>query len=335
MLTSNNCNLDRQALSRRGLRRNRMFQSILFPVDFSDACKATAPYVRDLAELTGGSVTLLHVVPWRSAWYGAADVYSGIESLGTLRGLKKVQMSALARFRDECFNGVQCQIRIESGSVAEQIIDYAEHTGADLIMMPTHRVGSDGQSSIRSISAAVLREAPCAVWVSPHSDKLKPFTGFHSIVCAIAPDEILGEYVGNYVNEVTAVGAVFGSRVTFASAITSATAPGESPRVLMLEEEYPEAGLDQLFAGSRCSVYVEIGPVAAVVRHVAEIQSADLVVINRHRMPQWFVEFETHACEIILESPCPVLSLPMRARAASTSIAPGAYAQERFACAEA
>src|ERR1700719_3107749 len=137
MLTSNNCNLDRQALSRRGLRRNKIFQSILFPVDFSDSCKATAPYVRDLAELTGGTVTLLHVLPWRPAWYGAADVYSGSHDHETVHGLKKAQMLSLAGFRDEYFSEVQCQIRLESGSVAEQIVDYAEHSGADLIMMPT------------------------------------------------------------------------------------------------------------------------------------------------------------------------------------------------------
>src|SRR5260370_42079724 len=122
MLTSSTWHTDWQALSRHGLRRNRMFQSILFPVDFSDACNSTARYVRDLAELTGGSVTLLHVVPWRPAWYGAADVYSGIDDHETLRGLKKVQISALARFRDEYFNGVQCQIRVECGSVGGQIV---------------------------------------------------------------------------------------------------------------------------------------------------------------------------------------------------------------------
>src|SRR5947209_548764 len=91
--------------SRQDLQRNRMFQSILFPVDFSDACKATARYVRGLAELTGGTVTLLHVVPWRPAWYGAADVYSGSDDDQTVRALKKVQMSALANFRDEYFIG--------------------------------------------------------------------------------------------------------------------------------------------------------------------------------------------------------------------------------------
>jgi Universal stress protein family len=197
------------------------------------------------------------------------------------------------------------------------IVDYAEHSGADLIMMPTRGTDTSARSLIGPTTTAVLRDASCAVWTGPHSDKLKPFTGFHSIVCAIAPDTVLGEYV----NETTALGAVFGSRVTFASAITSASPFGEGPRVLTLEEEYPEVGLDQLVEGSGCPVYVEVGPVGHVVRHVAEIQSADLVVINRRHKANPIRGFETHAYEIVLESPCPVLSLPIRAAAASINIA--------------
>jgi nucleotide-binding universal stress UspA family protein len=331
MLTSSGWHLDWEALSRHGLRRNRIFQSILFPVDFSDSCKATASYVRDLAKLTGGTVTLLNVIPWRPGWYGAADVYSGNDGNETLSGPKKAQLSALARFCDEYFSEVPCQIRVESGVVGEQIVDYAEHSGTDLIMMPTRGTASTNRSLIGPTTTAVLRNASCAVWTGPHSEKLRPFTGFPSIVCAIAPDMILGEYV----NETTALGAIFGSRVTFASAITSAGTSDEGGRVLTLEEEYPEAGVDQLVAGSRSLVYVETGPVGYVVRHVAEMQSADLVVINRRRTPRSLAGFETHAYEIVLESPCPVLSLPMRAMALSINIAQETYIQERHAFVEA
>jgi nucleotide-binding universal stress UspA family protein len=317
MLTSSGWHLDWEALGRHGLRRNKIFQSILFPVDFSDSCKGTASYVRDLAKLTGGTITLLHVIPCRPAWYGAADVHSEVDGNEALRGPKRAQLAALAGFRDEYFTGVPCEIRVEAGAVGEQIVDYAAHSGADLIMMPTRGTASTNRSLIGPNAATVLRSASCAVWTGPHSEKLKPFTGFPSIVCAIAPDAILAEYV----NEATALGAIFGSSVTFASAITSVSGSNEGGRVLTLEEEYPEAGLDQLFAGSRSTVYVETGPVGYVVRHVAEIQSADLVVINRRRTPQSLAGFETHAYEIILESPCPVLSLPMRAMALSIHIA--------------
>jgi nucleotide-binding universal stress UspA family protein len=310
---------------RLALHRKKIFHSILFPVDFSDSCKATAVYVRDFAQLTGGTVTLLHVVPWRPAWYGAADVHAGTDGHETLRSLRKVQMSALERFGEEYFNGVPSQIRIESGSVDGQIVDYAQRSGIDLIMMPTRGTGRWGRHRTGSVTAAVLRDASCAVWTSPHCDRLKPFTGFSSIVCAIAPTTILAEYV----NETAALGAFFGSRVTFASAIEPARASGEEPRILTVEEEYTKAGLEHLITESTCGcpVYVEPGPVGYVVRHIAQIQDADLVVINRRHTPEAFNDFESHADEIILESPCPVLSLPIRAMVAPIHIAEETYAQ--------
>lgn len=71
-------------------------------------------------------------------------------------------------------------------------------------MMPTRGTDNSARSLIGPTTAAVLRDASCAVWTRPHSDELKPFIGFHSIVCAIAPDTVLREYV----NETTALGAV-------------------------------------------------------------------------------------------------------------------------------
>lgn len=219
---------DRWPLSGYALRPPKIFRSIVFPVDFSGTCKATAPYVRDFAEFTGGTVTLLHVVPERSAWYGAADVYSGFDDYEVLRRLKKIQMSALAAFCDEYFNGVECQTRIESGSVADRIIDYTERSGTDLIMMPRCGTVNTAGPLGGPVLEKVLRDAACAVWTSPQSDKLKPFTGFHSIVCTISPSTIPSEYV----NETMALGSSFGGRVSFVSAVTIAGSFTEDPRVL-------------------------------------------------------------------------------------------------------
>ncbi len=327
MYTSNSLHLDCRALDRHSLGQNKIFQSILFPVNFSAACKAIAPYVRDLAEFTGGVVTLLHVVPRRSAWFGAADLYSGTDSCETLRQLRKIHMPALMKFRDEYFEGVPCQIRIQCGSVARQIVDFAEQSGVDLIMMASERAGSGTDSLMESTVAEVLRDAPCAVWASPHSGKLKLFTGFHSIVCALVPNRIQNEYV----HQTATLGSIFGSRLTFVNAVPPGTTSGDDSRVVILEEQYPETDQDELVAGAKCPLYIEAGPVGQVVRHVAEIQSADLVVINRSHKPRPIAGFETHTWEIILESPCPVLSLAKRAASASIGIVQHSYACETYA----
>jgi hypothetical protein len=46
-----------------------------------------------------------------------------------------------------------------------------------------------------------------------------------------------------------------------------------------------------------------------VVRRLVEEQNVDLVVTNRGHLRHPFGKLRTHAYEIILESPCPVLSL--------------------------
>jgi nucleotide-binding universal stress UspA family protein len=223
-------------------------------------------------------------------------------------------MSALATFRDECFNAVKCEIRIEFGSVADRIVACSERSRSDLIMMPRRRTVNPSGSLEGSALEKVLRNATCAIWTNPQSDRLKPFTGLHSIVCAISPDTTPTEYV----NETLALGAVFGARVSFVSAVAAVSSLGD-PRALSLE-----------FATCGCPVYVEIGPVGHVVRHVAEIQAADLIVINRRHKRHSIEGHETHTDEIVLESPCPVLCLPAKVTAASIDVRKERILQEKY-----
>jgi hypothetical protein len=60
-------------------------------------------------------------------------------------------------------------------------------------------------------------------------------------------------------------------------------------------------------------VYVETGPVSELVRRLVEEQNIDLVVTNRGHLQHPFGKLRTHTYQIVLESPCPVLSLCMTA----------------------
>jgi nucleotide-binding universal stress UspA family protein len=182
-------------------------------------------------------------------------------------------------------------------------------------VVPVEPVPDRGGNGVGDLQ---LRDVP-----DPGEEK----TGFHSMVCALSPSAISGEYV----NETVALSAVFRSKLTFASAVTPDSGAAESSRVLTLEEEYAEAGLDQLVGGSKCAVYVEGGPVGHVVRHIAERQSADLVIISRRHTPDFGQHTHGHACEIVLESPCPVLSLPTKANAAAMHLFVENYHQGMYA----
>jgi nucleotide-binding universal stress UspA family protein len=288
-----------------------VFQSILFPVDFSKMSEAAAPYVRGLAQLTGANVTPLHVVPWLSARCSTTEVHPAIPGDQDLRDLVLEQAVRLEKFRERYFDDVASRSSVKSGAVADSITDAATDNGTDLIMMPTRGLGPSRRFLIGSTTEQVLHDAPCAVWTSPHLHELAPFVGFHHLLCTIERDNLLPEFL----KEAVRLAACFGSKLSFVTASRSIVGrPAEERRVGPLNKEYPQADLhDELGREVDCMVYIETGPVAGVVRRLVEEQNIDLVVTNRGHLLHPFGKLRTHAYEIVMESPCPVLSLCMTA----------------------
>ncbi|MBV9035368.1 MAG: universal stress protein, partial [Acidobacteriaceae bacterium] len=140
--------------------KDAAFTSILFPVDFSPATTATVPHVRGLAQWTGAKVTLLHVVPWLSAWYGATELLPPIPGDEGLRALEQGMALTLKAFHKQDFSDVNCECRLDLGAVAETITETAGKIGADLIMMPTRGLGRSRPFLIGSTTAKVLHDAP-------------------------------------------------------------------------------------------------------------------------------------------------------------------------------
>jgi nucleotide-binding universal stress UspA family protein len=288
------------------------FRSILFPVDFSKMSEATVPYVRGLAELTGARVTLLHVVPWLSGWYGETELRPPVIGDESLRGLHNRQTLALEMFREKYFSALWCSQCVEQGAVAETITDTAREIRADLIMMPTRGLGPSRRFLIGSTTAKVLHDATCAVWTSPHLQQSKPFAGFHHVLCTIDRNEVLPEFL----KETVRLASCFGSKLSFVTAVHSTVdGLGQERRIRTLEKEYPQVGLDdELGCGREYTVYLETGPVGEVLRRVVTEQNVDLVVTNRGHLQHPFGKLRTHTYEIVVESPCPVLSLAMTAK---------------------
>lgn len=129
----------------------------------------------------------------------------------------------------------------------------------------------------------------------------------------------------DFLKEAVRLASCFGSKLSFVTAIPSMVGgPGEEKRIRRLDKEYPQAGLhDELRSMLDCTVYLETGPVGEVIQRLVEEQNVDLVVTNRGHLQHPFGKLRTHAYEIVLESPCPVLSLSMTAKQPSDT---GEYA---------
>jgi nucleotide-binding universal stress UspA family protein len=289
------------------------FQSLLFPVDFSKMSEVMAPQVRGLAEYMGASVTLLHVIPWLAGWYGAPELRSSMLADERLRSLHNRQKLALEMFVKKHFSHLCCSRFIKEGPVAETIADTAQEIRADLIMMPTRGLGIARRFLIGSTTGKVLHDATCAIWTSPHLDELKPFAGFHHLLCTIDRNEVLPEFL----KEAQRLASCFGSRLSFVTAVPSTVGGfGEERTIRALKEEFSQAGLDnEPDGGPAYTVYSETGSVGEVVHRLVAEQQVDLVITNRGHLQHPSSKLRTHAYDIVLESPCPVLSLSMTAKA--------------------
>lgn len=300
---------------------HELFHLILFPVDFSEASEATAPHVRALAELTGASVVLLYVVPWLSGWYGATEVRPPVMGDAGLRNLEEEGIVALETFREQHFPGINCHREVMSGAVAETITDRAANWGADLIMMPTRGLGRSRPFLIGSTTAKVLHDACCAVWTSPHMSTLVPFHGYKTIVCTVDRHDI----PRGYIEEAARVASYFKSRLIFATAVPGPSGAYRAERPLLdLAAEYPLADVHQIVDSVDCSVISDTGSVGDVIRKIGETHHADLVLTNRGHLQHPFGNLRTHVYEIVLESPCPVLSLCVFSQAKVPSLEPEA-----------
>ena len=137
------------------------FKKILFPVDLSEVTPKLVPYVKEMAATFDAEVHLLFVarilqhfasiyVPHPSVNKFEAEVVEGAE--------KKLQ-----EFVEEQFESDSCTARVVLGDPAEEILNYAQAEGIDLIIIGTH--GRKGLERVifGSVAERVLKKSPVPV----------------------------------------------------------------------------------------------------------------------------------------------------------------------------
>jgi nucleotide-binding universal stress UspA family protein len=91
----------------------------------------------------------------------------------------------LEEFLAEEFRGVSTTRIIVEGEPAHAIFDHAAERRCDLIVMPTHGYGALHRIVAGSVTAEVLRHAPCPIWTGCHFDAMPDTARCRSVVCAV------------------------------------------------------------------------------------------------------------------------------------------------------
>jgi nucleotide-binding universal stress UspA family protein len=287
----------------------RAFQKILFPVDMSDSCTATAPFVEAMARRYNADLTLLHVLEMPSGlipdWYGGA-----VPVIDT-SAIWQAETEAAKSYLTDKFQGIKVHRVTVEGNAAETIDDYARENGTDLIMMPTHGYGLFRTLLLGSVTAKVLHDTPCPVWTGVHVEAAPAVSPeFATIVCAvdrtedsIATMRFACRLAHDNQASLTLVHAIPGAEVAPEKYFDT------DLRAYLEQDARKAIGQMQQAAGVGAPLCLGAGEVPNVVRDAALGHSADLVVIGRGHATRTLGRLRSNVYSIIREAPCPVISV--------------------------
>ena len=137
---------------------------ILVPTDFSAASDAALTYARSLARQFGASINLVHVFEdplATSAFLGDGTITLPLDLRESLERAANEQLAT--RHAQHVGTLPLSSTDLLIGPTAKRIVEHADETRADLIVMATHGRGGLGHLLLGSVAEKVVRTAKCPV----------------------------------------------------------------------------------------------------------------------------------------------------------------------------
>ena len=161
-------------------------QRILCPIDFSDFSRHALDHAVAMARWYGAEVVVLYVLPPVELPLPMPDLLMAPAAVATPDDLKEIE-DAVERFvRTEVGDEV-VTVAVRAGTVVDEIVCLAKEWLADLIVMGTHGRTGFERFLVGSVTARVLRNAPCPVVTVPKrmADAVSTGTPFRRILCGV------------------------------------------------------------------------------------------------------------------------------------------------------
>jgi nucleotide-binding universal stress UspA family protein len=266
---------------------------ILVPIDFSEASLAALNRAIDIAKIYNSTLVLVHVMTDQTV-NGMATVLPG-----ALMKLELDLQDDLDHLRLLTIDqGVPCIILFRKGSVGENIQDILHNQAINLLVLATHGgrgvrgvfLGSAAERLIRSITIPVLTVGSARN--QPDWDE----KGARHLLFAgdFTPETLCGLSLALGIQQTT------GARLSVVQVVPH----GNKPEVTQAIREHIKS-----LVPPGTGIYTPAGPVGRTVCQLAHELDVGLVSLGVHKNTFAREIFGTGLLEILLNAPCPVLSV--------------------------
>jgi nucleotide-binding universal stress UspA family protein len=281
------------------------FRKIVFPLDYSAACRSIVPFVKSAVEKFQAELTLIHAYGPE----GLSFIDLPIASPDLPKKVREFEQQRVRDFGQENFPDVKADCFAELGEAGSVIHSVLNHQGGDLVMLPTHGRGPVRRLMLGSVSTKVLHDASCAVWTATSGAIASNTPQYRSIVGAIDDTEESQAVM----KAVQALAKSYGSEMAFVHVL------GLPP--MSMEVDYAAIKND-LMEGARYRLREALAsmgidaPHSIIEGNIAHglhdwlgDRKADLLVTGRGHADAGLGRVWSNLYSIVRESPCPVLSI--------------------------
>lgn len=150
------------------------YKKVVFCTDFSENADYAFEFAYGIAKRDEGLLYILYVIPDNPhRAYAEGVIPSDILEKVNKDFEEDLANSYREHYVEKIRNGVPYEIVTKSGREDAEIVRFAKHQRADLIVMGTHGRTGAGHVLFGSVAEKVLRRSPIPVFVVPSKKKLE------------------------------------------------------------------------------------------------------------------------------------------------------------------
>ncbi len=138
------------------------WNSIVCPIDFSDAAREAMHLAADIASRHGAALHLVHIYQVPGISFPEATVYSGQEALEKLLDATGKELAAW-RAEARSMGADRVETHAIMGVPYSEIIRFVRNNHCDLLVLGTHGRTALMRALMGSVAEKVVRHAPCPV----------------------------------------------------------------------------------------------------------------------------------------------------------------------------